>query len=152
MNLRGLCSLMPCISRPYCNYFCTCSSSFDAPYVSILMCGSFYFDRSLNVEIGVEFYIFVYFLLFCHVKKKIRNHCACFVMNACFISSFVFHQFWRQSYQNQLSFSGKDSTAENRKMGWKAHKSCKDSYRNGRNTASLQFWKSETSSDIKKLF
>ena len=27
----------------------------------------------------------------------------------------------------------------------------KDSYRNGRNTASLQFWKSETSRDIKKI-
>ena len=28
-----------------------------------------------------------------------------------FISSFVFRQLWGQSYQNQLSFSGKDSTA-----------------------------------------
>jgi hypothetical protein len=48
------------------------------------------------------------------------------------ITSFVFRQFWRRSYQNQLSFPGKDSTAffsffvkmtktENRKMGWKAH-------------------------------
>ena len=29
-----------------------------------------------------------------------------------FISSFVFRHFWRQSYQNQLSFSGKDTTAD----------------------------------------
>ena len=28
----------------------------------------------------------------------------------------------------------------------------KDSYRNGRNTASPEFWKSETGRDIKKLF
>ena len=27
------------------------------------------------------------------------------------LSIFVFRQFWQQSYQNQLSFSGKDSTA-----------------------------------------
>ena len=32
--------------------------------------------------------------------------------NAGFISSFVFRHFWRQSHQNQLSFSGKDSTAD----------------------------------------
>jgi hypothetical protein len=28
------------------------------------------------------------------------------------LSFFVFCQFWRRSYQNQLSFSGKDSTAD----------------------------------------
>ena len=28
------------------------------------------------------------------------------------LSFFVFRQFWRRSYQNQLSFSGKDSTAD----------------------------------------
>ena len=28
------------------------------------------------------------------------------------LSFFVFCQIWRQSYQNQLSFSGKDSTAD----------------------------------------
>ena len=47
-----------------------------------------------------------------------------------FISSFVFHHFWQRSYQNQLSFSGKDSTAgfffvvrhlRKTKMGWNAH-------------------------------
>ena len=41
----------------------------------------------------------------------------CFLLdNVCtyaeFISSFVFRHFWRRSYQNQLSFSGKDSTAD----------------------------------------
>ena len=33
-------------------------------------------------------------------------------MNAGFISSFVFCHFWQRSYQNQLSFSGKDSTTD----------------------------------------
>ena len=48
-----------------------------------------------------------------------------------FISSFIFRHFRQRSYQNQLSFSGKDSTAdffvfrqnENRKMKWTQHKS-----------------------------
>ena len=52
-----------------------------------------------------------------------------FLLFAGFISSFVFRHFWRRSYQNQLSFSGKDSTADffvfrhlqKRKMGWNAH-------------------------------
>ena len=54
---------------------------FPALY-QILMYGSCNFDRSLNIEIGVEFYIFVYCLLFCHVNK-IRNHCASFLMKSC---------------------------------------------------------------------
>ena len=29
-----------------------------------------------------------------------------------FISCFVFRQFWRRSYENQLSLSGKDSTSD----------------------------------------
>ena len=55
------------------------------------------------------------------------------VSYARFISSFVFRHFWRRSYQNQLSFSGKDSTADffifrhlgKTKMGWNGHKSRK---------------------------
>ena len=34
------------------------------------------------------------------------------VMIARLITSFVFRQFWRRSNQNQLSFSGNDSTAD----------------------------------------
>ena len=41
-------------------------------------------------------------------KPLFRNN----VTYVCFISYFVSCQFWQRSYQNQLSFSGKDSTTD----------------------------------------
>ena len=54
------------------------------------------------------------------------------------LSFFVFRHFWRRSYKNQLSFSGKDSTADffivrhlrKTKMKWNTHMSSKtENYR-----------------------
>ena len=47
-----------------------------------------------------------YILFISNLKKS-----AC-ASNVRFISSFVFRQFWRRSYENQLSLSGKDSAAD----------------------------------------
>ena len=47
--------------------------------------------------------------IYCPSSKQPKIKRRCYVR---FISSFVFHQFWRQSYESQLSFSGKDSAAD----------------------------------------
>ena len=49
-------------------------------------------------------------------KKKIIKHLICKIQRPLLVSFhlsfFVFRQFWGRSYQNQLSFSGRDSTAD----------------------------------------
>ena len=54
-----------------------------------------------------EFFLFVVNSQILHKNSVISGSTYVY-----FILSFVFCQFWRRSYQNQLSFSGKDSTAD----------------------------------------
>ena len=92
-------------------------------------CCFFKFKNNINSPIIDGVIVFQYKAEYCRSIFTVMQSID-LVSIAGFISSFVFRHFWRRSYQNQLSFSGKDSTADffvfrhlrKTKMGWNAHK------------------------------